>query len=104
MTTFAADAAAIQRGPLARAATWAAPGDSGQPVALRALPVAGGAAFRISAAELPANTALFRILAADVATPAVGGVLTVGGVAWTVVSPPLADGRGLAWTLEVQRR
>jgi hypothetical protein len=41
---------------------------------------------------------------ADLPAPHVGGVLTVNGTDWTVVAPPLADARGLVWTLEVQRR
>lgn len=104
MPDFAADAAAILRGPLSVAATWTAPGEGGQPVALRALPAAGSAAFRLAGADLPAGAAMFRVLAADVAEPAIGGVLSVGGVAWTVVAPPLSDARGLIWSLEVQRR
>lgn len=105
MPDFAADAAAILRGPLSVPATWTAPVTGAAPQALRVIPLAGDALFRLGAGvDVPGLSAAFRMLAADVPAPQIGGVLTVGGTDWTVVAPPLADARGLVWTLGVQRR
>jgi capsid protein len=105
VSVFAAAVAALYRDAnVSVAATWQAAASGSQPVSLRVIPLDGEALLRLSVAELPGLSAAFRVRCADLPAPHVGGVLTVNGTDWTVVAPPLADARGLVWTLEVQRR
>lgn len=105
MTAFDLLAATIFADPhLSVAASYLAPGDGAEAVAVKVVPDGGDALFRLGVADLPGLSAAFRVRAAELTAPAPGGVLTVGGVAWTVIAPPVADSRGLVWTLGVQRR
>jgi hypothetical protein len=105
VTAFAAAVAVLHRDPhLSVPATWLAPVTEAEPVALRVVPVSGDELLRYGAVEIPGLSSGFKVLVADLPSPEVGGILTVGSVGWTVISPPLADARGLVWTLVGQRR
>lgn len=98
--TFAADASAIFDGPLAVDASYEPEGEWS--IALRVIPVLGDAESDFGAATFRSEAAVFWVLVADVASPAAGDVLTVGGDSYTVQGTPVRDERRLKWRIEAR--
>ncbi|OYD80942.1 head-tail joining protein [Azospirillum brasilense] len=75
----------------------------GAPASCRAIRQGGGQAVAVGPVVVMLERVQFHVRRADVPTPEVGGVLTVGGDAFTVqaVQPVQRDAEGLLWGLDV---
>lgn len=98
--SFAADTAAIFDGPLGVDATYApASGGSSE---IRVVPQLGDAEPRFGDRSFVSAASMFKIQVADVATPAAGDTLTIGGETYIVQGAPVRDDRRLWWRVEAR--